>query len=191
MAKLKNIPAFDVNGSLPEGVYHTDIATMQVRFVTEFPDSQTRPAIYEAFNALRADGEKLGVVGTQWVNGSFVTSKENPGDIDVVTFCDHGHLNNLGTDAMEFVSQYLGGGEAAKTRYRTHAFLVPSCSAGHVYFSAFETARLYWRKWFGRTRDIPNPPGPDRPGQPKGFLEMPLGNAEHAPLISHDIRSSP
>jgi len=40
--------------------------------------------------------ESLGLAGLQWVYGSFVTAKTEPGDLDVVTFCDYSLLNRLG-----------------------------------------------------------------------------------------------
>jgi hypothetical protein len=43
-----------------------------------------------------------------------------------------------------------------------------------------------WRTWFGKTHDIPNPPGPNLPGRAKGFLQMVLGTAGQAPVIASE-----
>ena len=129
-------------------------------------------------------------MGTQWVNGSFVEGKPDPGDVDVVSFCDYDFLNSLGYERQRLVVQLLNGREATKSRYQTHTFLIPSCPPGHPYRLVFEQARVYWRTWFGKTRDIPNPPGPDLPGRVKGFLQMTLGEAGQAPVISSE-RTAP
>jgi hypothetical protein len=55
---------------------------------------------------------------------------------------------------------------------------------GHPFHPVFEQARQYWRNWFGKTREIPNPPGPHLPGRPKGFVQMALGDAAQAPVIA-------
>ncbi|HTU90807.1 MAG TPA: hypothetical protein VMF69_12080 [Gemmataceae bacterium] len=169
---------------LPDGVYSTDETAFRVRFVDRFAGSQTRGGICQGFFMLRTHAGGHSIVAIQWVDGSFVEGKQNPGDVDVVSFCDYDFLNGLDTQGQEFVVQYLGGGEMTKARYQTHSFLVASCSVDHHYYAAFEAARAYWRKWFGRTRDVPNPPGPNLPGRTKGFIQMTLGDPNRAPDIN-------
>jgi hypothetical protein len=169
---------------LPDGVYPCDQATFRAHFVDSFPDSQARGPICDGFFRLRTEAAGHGIIATQWVNGSFVEGKPNPGDVDVVSFCDYDFLNNLDTQRQQFVVECLDGREATKETYQTHTFLVVSCPAGHPYHATFEEARVYWRKWFGKTRDIPNPPGPNLPGRLKGFVQMALGDVSLAPIIA-------
>ena len=107
-----------------------------------------------------------------------------------MSYCDYDFLNGLDTERQRFVVESLNGREATKARYQTHTFLVPSCPPGHPYRVVFEQGRAYWRAWFGKTRDIPNPPGPDLAGRQKGFLEMTVGVAGQAPVIGSE-RSAP
>lgn len=177
------IPEFDCHGNLPDGVYPCDELTLRARFVEPFPSSQTRQANYDGFMPLREDATRHGIVGTQWVDGSFVTSKPAPGDVDLVTFCDYDFLNRLSQPAQAFVRQCVAGRAATQARYRTHTFLVASCNACHPHYPVFESCRAYWRKWFGTTRGTPNPAGPDLPGRPKGFVQMALADPANAPII--------
>ncbi|MGH7168824.1 MAG: DUF6932 family protein [Gemmataceae bacterium] len=169
---------------LPDGVYPCEETAFHAHFVNPFGKSQTHQAIRDGFFRLREEAVERGIVATQWVDGSFVEGKLNPGEVDVVSFCDYDFLNNLDTQGQQFVVEYLNGREATKATYRTHTFLVVSCSVGHPYHAVFETARLYWRNWFGKTRDVPNPPGPDLPGRPKGFVQMTLGEANLTPIVA-------
>lgn len=186
-----SIPPFDSTGNLPDGVHPTTEAAMETRYVTAIQGSRTRPTIFAGFKRFRSDAVEQGITGTQWVNGSFVTNKPDPADVDVVTFCDYAQLNSLSDAAQAFLLQYLNGRELTKAKYSTHAFLVPCCDSGHAYFATFEAARVYWRKWFGTPRPTPNPPRPDAPGQPKGMLEIPLGDPSRAPQIDRAKRSLP
>lgn len=196
MATAANtIPFFEAKARyshevLPDGVYSCDEPSVRARFVDAFPASKTRPTICGGFFELRHEAAGRGITGVQWVDGSFVESKLDPEDVDVVTFCDYDFLNKLDTPKQQFVVESLNGRERTKGRYNTHTFLVPCCSAGHPYHPIFENWRTYWRKWFGKTRDFPNPPGPDLPGHPKGFIEMRLGDSANVPTVS-TARSGP
>ena len=175
---------------LPDGVHPCDEGALRLHFVDRFPDSRTRRAVCDGFRLLRQEAADRGITATQWVDGSFVEGKPDPGDVDVVSYCDFDFLNSLDTDGQQFVLQLLGGREATKTRYQTHTFLVASCPPGHAYRPVFDHWRIYWRIWFGKTRDIANPPGPDLPGLVKGFLQMTVGAAELAPVIASE-RNAP
>lgn len=175
---------------LPDGVHPCDEEILRIQFVDRFQDSRTRRVIYDGFRLLRQEAVGRGIVATQWVDGSFVEGKPDPGDVDVVSFGDYAFLNGLDTEGQRFVVQSLNGGEATKARYRTHTFLVVSCPPGHPYRPVFDQARAYWRTWFGKTRDIPDPPGPGLTGLVKGFLQMTLGEAGQAPVIPSE-RNAP
>ncbi|HEY7429082.1 MAG TPA: hypothetical protein VH682_32945 [Gemmataceae bacterium] len=175
---------------LPDGVHLCEEAAFRTHFVERFPESQTRQPICDGFFRLRAEVAGRGIIATQWVDGSFVEGKANPGDVDVVSFCDYDFLNNLDTQGQQIVVECLDGREATKATYQTHTFLVPSCPVGHSYHVVFEEARIYWRNWFGKTREVPDPPGPDRPGRLKGFVQMALGDASLAPVIATERGAS-
>ena len=180
MQNNAQIPEFEAKVNypysvLPHGVYECDDQALRDRFVRRFPESLTRLDICDGFLRLRAEITLLGLAATQWVDGSFVESKPDPDDVDVVSFCDYDDLNRLVVSLGQAFVQLLGGQESTKATYRTHTFLVPSCPPGHPYHRVFEASRRYWRNWLGKTREIPDPPGPDLPGHPKGFLRMALG----------------
>lgn len=72
------IPEFDKSGLLPEGIHWTDMLEIRKRY--GFNDVRLRlfSGLERAFIALRDAG-----CGVAYVNGSFVTEKEFPGDYDV------------------------------------------------------------------------------------------------------------
>ena len=75
---------------VPVGKVATDLPTLERVFVTDFPTSTTRPRLWANYLAyLERFRNKVTGNFVQWLNGSFVTQKENPNDIDLVTFIDY------------------------------------------------------------------------------------------------------
>jgi hypothetical protein len=79
---------FDAHGYLtPSEKITIDLNTLEQVFVKDFPNSTRRKVLFD--NYLRyvdAFAKEITPHFTQWINGSFVTRKENPKDIDFVTF---------------------------------------------------------------------------------------------------------
>lgn len=74
----------------PVGKITTDLPTLERVFVKDFPTSTTRPRLWANYLAyLERFKQKVTGNFVQWLNGSFVTQKENPKDIDLVTFMDY------------------------------------------------------------------------------------------------------
>ncbi len=186
---MVQIPAFETredypHGVLPDGVHPCDEAALRVVLGSGFEGSRTRGQICEGFINYRDRVGEYGISATQWIDGSFVERKTDPADVDVVSFCDYDALNDLVASIHEVFLQLIAGGEATKPVFGTHSFCVPSCPVGHPYRETFEESRLYWRRWFGKTREIARPQRPPLPGQPKGFLQMVIG--DDAPIIEKD-----
>ena len=65
----------------------TDFATFKKTFVDDFPLSEQRQFLFHNYQEyLRLFSRRITPQFDQWINGSFVTKKENPNDIDFVTF---------------------------------------------------------------------------------------------------------
>ncbi|GAB2562400.1 DUF6932 family protein [Spirosoma areae] len=81
---------FDANGFLiPYVPVTSDFDTVRRVFVEEFPTSTTRQPIFERYQECNARLRQLLPDGfKQWVDGSFVSRKIDPNDIDVLTFID-------------------------------------------------------------------------------------------------------
>ncbi len=82
---------FDEYGYLePYETITTNIEELEYYFVHNFPNSNTRQKLF--VNYLRyIENFRTKVTShfEQWINGSFISQKENPKDIDFVTFLDY------------------------------------------------------------------------------------------------------
>ena len=81
---------FDEFGNLfPAKRNKLDLYLLKQVFVDEFQESQTRNAIFEGFQKFLTNFSNFTNISFDiWIDGSFVTKKLNPNDIDVVLIID-------------------------------------------------------------------------------------------------------
>ena len=82
---------FNEHGHLiPNDIIEIDLSTFKTNFVDNFPNSTTRKQLFENYlRYIYRFQDEVFPFFEQWINGSFVTQKENPNDIDLVTFLDY------------------------------------------------------------------------------------------------------
>ncbi len=82
---------FDENGFLkPAAAIPTTIEKMEEWFVEAFPFSEQRGWLFENYLKFVSEFQRtVFPYFVQWIDGSFVTQKQDPGDIDIVTFLDY------------------------------------------------------------------------------------------------------
>jgi hypothetical protein len=73
----KKIPEFDTKGNLPPGVYVVSLTNIEKRFSLNTKRKKLFNGLKKALGNLKAAGVKK-----IWIDGSFITSKEKPNDID-------------------------------------------------------------------------------------------------------------
>lgn len=171
---------------LEPGEWVTDEQTLEMFLVEAFAGIGKRRELWDKFKMLRrfAAGE-LGVVGVQWVDGSFVEEKCEPGDIDVVTFVDGDWIERLDDATFERVTQLLKGGKDTISAWGTHTFLQQSWPSDHPQWKLFAERAPSWRRDWGRTPERDAPRGFKDTWQPteKGFFVLPLGAGEQVETI--------
>ena len=74
---MTDIPDFDANGNLPPGAYDVCLADIEDRFTW----NRERRALFGGLRLAVADLAAAGVRRI-WINGSFVTAKGRPNDVD-------------------------------------------------------------------------------------------------------------
>lgn len=75
---------------MPAEAITADLSMVKQYFVDAFPRSKTRAGLFANFeNYISRLQNEVFPWFEMWVDGSFVTLKENPNDIDVVTLLDY------------------------------------------------------------------------------------------------------
>jgi hypothetical protein len=148
------LPPFDGHGNLPSGDYWPAESDFEARFVAVH-GSASREQIYNGFKHHRAELVAAGVDGDapSLLNGSYTTSKLDPGDIDLV----------VEVDADAFMQsarqQELLRGPENKPEFSCDAYPLLVLPADHPQYEQITVkGRSYWHKWFAR----------DRANNPKG-----------------------
>lgn len=77
------IPQLDENGHLPPGVHEASLAEIRKRF-GQFRETDRRVELCTKLDAFVREANESGIVKALIIDGSFVTSKAQPGDVDLI-----------------------------------------------------------------------------------------------------------
>ncbi len=127
---------------LEPGIHDISKDALIEHFVLPFSSKDKRSELIERFNVLLEQVESIGISFEIWVNGSFVTDKEEPNDIDVAFFFNPLDANALAVDKQNVLRE-LANNSLSKFRYNCDVYFLPNNDVG---------LRSYWRGWFGFTR---------------------------------------
>lgn len=153
---------FDEHGHLmPYEVIELFLPAFQATFVDGMEDAEHRKILFRQYLQFVNEVKKaFGVAFFQWIDGSFVTTKPLPGDIDVVTFLPY-----------DIMTQKIGAifhlRENAKSLYGVDAKFSPVCKWNHRFFEESKKQETYWQSLYGFSR-------PDFEGKkwPKGIIKI-------------------
>lgn len=141
------IPELTAFGLLPQGVHSATLEEVRERFGGNDRREQLLSGLVEALRLLRAAGCRR-----VYINGSFVTAKERPNDIDALW-----DIEGVDPDALDPVFFDFEDGRAAqKARFGCEFFpaQVPEGVTGRAFLEFFQTDR--------------------QTGEPKGIIELKL-----------------
>jgi len=154
--------AFDDNGFLvPHQPLPVDLRTMERVFVEALPSSQTRQRLFVHFlRYLEGFKSRVGRRFTVWVNGSYVTQRLNPKDLDFVVFLDY----RVYEEQEPFLDKFWSFSLEAEG---LDAYLVKAFPAGHPLHQQTLSDRALWLSLYQKTKWRE-----DNAFYEKGFLEL-------------------
>lgn len=133
---------------LPQGIHDANVADLEARFVTPFPQSHRRQQILNEFRMFRASLSAEIPIRAEYLDGSFVTGKPDPKDLDVSFWLSPDDLDALGPVAAANVANLFN---TAKSR-RLDVYVVPDCPQGHPRYRDFEMM-MWTEHYWSRCRD--------------------------------------
>lgn len=151
---------FDTNGFLmPYSPIRADMTILEEVFVSSFPTSASRRPLFDRYVEAVDELSKLLPDGfVQWIDGSFVSQKLNPQDIDVLTFVDDNAFTLLEKELAALRVIYRAGSTPIDL-YRLRVY-----PEGHRYRNHYESDYIHWLFDWSRTYH--------RPIRNKGFIEL-------------------
>ena len=140
---------FDELGYLtPYKVIETDLETFESIFVSNFQHSDRRKMLFQNYFSYTNDFKnQISKNFYQWIDGSFVTSKLNPTDIDIVTFLN---AENYEKNSLKLVNFQ---GSRLKKEQELDCYFVKEYPVEHKNYeliTRFDS--LYWLDFFSNSR---------------------------------------
>jgi hypothetical protein len=139
---------FDTYGNLyPYQIIQTDLLTFEQIFVTDFSHSIRRKELFANYlEYIHEFQNQVSRTFYQWIDGSFVTRKLNPMDIDLVTFINH----ELYQAKEKQISLFRG--QKVKKQQDIDAYFVKLFPTGHPSYTLTEMDKADWKDIFGYSR---------------------------------------
>lgn len=135
---------------LPDGFHRMDRAELYDLCVSRFPHSANRGRLLGSLTAILDQAERLGIEATVWIDGSFLTHKINPNDLDAVFLVDTDFINRADELQREFLQGLVSRHTELRLAYGCDVYFQPIGSDAQ---SDDEDLR-YWTKQFGLARDM-------------------------------------
>ncbi len=158
--------SFDIRGYLkPYGKNKITLQELETEFVAPFDETSTRHQLYTGYVHYNKNLKALlkNQAYTQWIDGSFITNKINPKDIDLVNLIDHELIVQYEKELKEFLN------ERSKENYGIDGYVIRIYPKRHEKYIRTQSDLLYWEHWFSQSRK-------NRKKQrfSKGFVELEL-----------------
>lgn len=140
---------FDKRGHLtPYERNQMEFKEFKNMFVESFDEDSSRHKIFKDYiNYLEEFKSAITPNFKQWVNGSFVTNKKNPNDIDFVTLIDH----EIAKERYNLLLEKFINKQALK-EFNLDAYIVRIFPQDHKEYGKTHSDLLYWEHWFTHSR---------------------------------------
>lgn len=154
-----------VDRILPSGTYKMTEDEVEEAFVKPFSSSLRRRMVFRDWTAYRAQIRSLVPVEQEFIDGSFVTDRMNPDDVDMSLWIRAQELDSLAPGAQRAILRLL----ADSKRFNCDAYIVPVCNSGHIMFQDFQKQSKWTEEYWASYRD---PRKIVVPGIEKGYVEV-------------------
>jgi hypothetical protein len=145
-----SIPHLNENGLLPEGVHEASVEEVRELFGL-FQRSDKRPGLFSKLSRFLQEARSTGLIAAIIINGSFVTAKDEPSDIDLILVLrpEHDFKAELKPFEYNVLSRHR-----VRNRFRFDILVAPEGSVRYEqYVSFFQQVK-------------------ERPGVRKGILKV-------------------
>ena len=175
-AKLK----LDKSGLLAPGIHEPALHEFREVFVDGFPSSETRDGLYKGYLSFSQKCVEDSLVTTHWLDGSYVTNKNNPGDIDLAMKVNAAEVAQHVRKGKPFGHGQPFYRDHLKEKYGCHVFVIMEYPKDDPrYKSTTKKDEDYWLDMWGHTKD--------QPKKEKGFIQFDLRDGEHCENVNEEI----
>ena len=134
---------------LPDGLHPMSVAELKAMVVDAFPRSARRPTLWANFANIINRLEAAGIRCEIWVDGSFLTYKNEPDDIDFVVDIHVDFLNYSTPQQTSLIKDI--GDQIFRIDKDLDSYLMFNAPAGHQFLPASKNIHDQWRSDFGKS----------------------------------------
>jgi hypothetical protein len=134
----------------PAGFHPMNVATLRQKCVDGFPLSNTRATIMNGLEQVVQELESFEVAGEIWIDGSFMTQKIDPEDVDVLLRVDSALYDGGSPELRKAIDDFDSA--QLKHRYHCDSYVWREYPVGHSLHNESEWDRAYWIRQFGFSR---------------------------------------
>lgn len=149
---------------LPPGVHEATPEEIEAVFVHDFKGSTTRAVVFRQWQILNQAIERIIPIEKQWVYGSFVTSKKDPADIDIITHFDGAAMDGLGPVDKMLVHGLISG-HYTRDLHGVDSYAIVFYPERHPAREEYVKAINFWDDMLAHQ---------GRKGEAKGYIEVKL-----------------
>lgn len=139
---------------LPLGRYSCSLDDIRKRYVPD--DDENRSAIWDGLiTVVNLVKEAIGSIAELWIGGSFITSEENPHDIDVVFFFKEDRIKSVdsrGAFLLNLLSGRYGSDLRISSYVDSYMIVVPPTEFENDTKQGYTPWRGYWDQFWSKTR---------------------------------------
>jgi len=132
---------------LAAGLHKITAEVLKKATVTDFPLSTTREGLWKNFEFVLGALAGAGIPCDIWVDGSFLTKKIDPKDVDFVVDIPIEVAENGTPEQLLFIQNLAG--QLYRKSDQLHSFVMFTAPSGHVAHSVMVHAHAQWEKDFG------------------------------------------
>jgi hypothetical protein len=156
---LANQPKPEFPPLLPAGLHPLSEADLETLTVTNFKASTRRPKLWRSLMRFCEELRDLGIAPCRlWLNGSFLTEKVEPDDIDLIVEVGDAIYSGLGIDALMFIDSLAAQPFKPEPR-KLNTFFLLDCTAVHPEYTMYYLIRKAWERDFGHALLSKRPKG--------------------------------
>lgn len=137
----------DFPGLLPEGLHPMALSGVRDLCVNGFPNSESRGNIMDSLEGMLQRLDDTGIPADIWIDGSFVTEKINPHDVDIVALIP-GHVYNSGSTEIRETIEWVKSDDIYES-HKVDGHVVPFFPKDDPMRPVTDDGIKYWLRVFG------------------------------------------
>lgn len=134
---------------LEAGFHPMTLADVRELCVVPFTNSANRRKIMEGLERIISEMQRVGIEAQVWVDGSFLTKKDEPNDADIVLCVDFAFAESCTSEQNAVLNWIVGN---LKSSHLCDSYVFVRFPNGHPLFWVGEWTHAYWVRQFGFSR---------------------------------------